>query len=388
MNHPFYIYGTVLQDADELPSKPFSFVVDEYRQITTPSFLVWLRRDTDGEAVLCKIRKTTRPADIGMSIHVYDAIKIKLFAHVIINSILPDLWKYGWTSRGIVSEKLLSRSLAPVPEEKSDLIKNAILQGNVGQIDESYFRFQFNDWPSEVLLQANDAIHVGLRIFGMKIPIHEPLREEQILDFDFETIFPQENQKALSPDGKRFFDHGGKRLYLHKVHGTPLEECLGVDLIYNFLDEQRLVFVQYKCHSDGRKYYPSSDSNHDPEIQRMGMIPGLSACYNLTNDVVSELRLCRCPVFVKLCRRGLSESHMVPVGVYFTLCGWKALVGSKKGISVKDEPHINNQQFQDLVKNGLIGSTPDQSREIERHLINEADDQRLKLIFEESAISI
>jgi hypothetical protein len=384
MNHTIYIYGTVLQDRDTLPTEPFSFVVDEYRQIDTPSFLIWLLRDTDGEALLCKIRRTTRPADIGMTIHVYDVVSIKLFAHGLINSTFPDLWKYGWTSRGLVSEQLLSRSLAPVPEDKGDLVKNAILRGNQGNVDESYFQFESNEWPSEVLVQANDALHAGLRIFGLKIPIHGPLREEQILDFDFESLFPKEDQKGTTPDGKRFFDHDGKRLYLHKVHRTPIEECLGVDLIYNFLMERRLVFIQYKCHGDDRKYYPSSDGSHDVELQRMEMIPGLPDCYNLSNDTVSEIRLCRCPVFVKLCKRELSESHMIPVGVYFSLCTWKSLLKNHRGLSVKDEPHVNNQQFQELVKNGLIGSTPSQSREIERHLVREADDHRLKLVFEET----
>lgn len=384
MNYTFYVYGTTNEDRETLPARPFSFVVEEYRQIIAPSFLIWLLRDTDGEALLCKIRKTTRPADIGMTIHVYDVVSIKLVAHGLINSIFPDAWKYGWTSRGLVDQHLLSRTISPVPDDKSELVKNAILRSNQGHINDDYFQFNSNDWSSEVLVQANDAVHAALRIFGLKIPIHGPLREEQILDFDFETLFPKEEHKGTSPDGRRFFDHAGKRLYLHKVHRTPIEECLGVDLIYNFLKERRLVFVQYKCHGEDRKYYPSSDTSHDSELHRMAAIPGLSNCYNLSNTGISAQRLCRCPVFIKLCKRELSESHMIPIGVYFSLCTWRSLLNDCKGLSVKDEPHMNNQQFQEFVKNGLIGSTAEQSVEIERHLIAESNDNRLKLIFEET----
>ena len=114
----------------------------------------------------------------------------------------------------------------------------------------------------------------------------------------------------------------------------------------------------------------------------MTSIPGLGGCYNVGCGE-GEFRLCRCPVFIKLCKREVCQTHLTPIGVYYPVCAWRLLVQRHTGLSVADRPHLNNQQFQELVREGLIGSTPGQSSEIEAHLITTSGDGRLKLVFEE-----
>ncbi|MBD3671997.1 MAG: hypothetical protein HUJ26_00600 [Planctomycetaceae bacterium] len=382
MEYPFYIYGTFKEDRETLPADSFSFVVDGYRSLEYPGFLIWLLRDTDGEALLCKIRKVTRPADIGMKIHVFDVRTIRISAHGLLNTIYPekDLWESG---RDQAAEMMLFRDLFTVPGEKCETVKNAILRSNQDTLDESYFDFVDPIQSSEIAVAFNDAMQAGFRIFG-HVPILDPLREHQILDFDIGTLFSDMEKLGTLPDGRHFFSHAGRRVYLHKVDRTKIERFLGVDLIYNFLDEKRLVFVQYKCQKAGGKYYVSGDDSHDEEVTRMHAIPGSLDCFNYSESAISDFRLCRCPIFIKLCKREIPDSHDIPVGVYYPLCIWCGLVQFRTGMSVSDQPHLNNHQFQKFVRNGLIGSTASQSLEIEKHLINEADDDRLKLIFEET----
>ena len=80
------------------------------------------------------------------------------------------------------------------------------------------------------------------------------------------------------------------------------------------------------------------------------------------------------------------QSSQHPVGVYYPLCVWKWHMKREKGMSVRNEPHLNRLQFQELVKTGLIGSTAQQTLEIDRHLVQQANDKRLKVIFEEQKV--
>jgi hypothetical protein len=367
----FYLYGTHSEGSETLPDKSFSFVVNDYRNLTAPSFLLWLYRDTQGKALLSKIQRTTRPATLGMRVDVYDARQIRIIPYALLESIFADSQKVvglAMSGREQVDDVLLTREIVAVPDEKSEMVKNAIIKSNPTTIDESYFEPNARSGVTELDVEFKDAMHTAFGIFGISPPEMPPLSEQQILDFDIATLFADAIPIAISPDGRRCFEHSGRRLCLHKVDRTPFEHCLGVDLIYNYLEERRLVFIQYKCQRAKGKYYRSQDSSHDSEVQRMQAMPGLGECVNLTVKHIQEMRLCRCPVFIKLCRRDISQTHSIPVGVYFPLCVWKSLITQQPGISVGDEPHFNNPQFQDLVTSGLIGTTEDQAGAIQTHL--------------------
>lgn len=390
MEHQFYLYGTYGEGSDTLEKSDFSFNVDSNSQLQVPSFLIWLFRDTESKALLCKIRRTKRSADIGMTVYVCDAVPIRISVSALLNTLDPNfVEEMGMTTKTFLNDMVLRREIHCSLHDHTEFVKNVIIKNNVGVINPSYFSLDsLEKKPSttEIVVEATDAIHTGLRIFQASLPIPH-LVEHQILDFDIATIFGGAQEKLMTADGKHFFDYQGRRLYLHKVDRTLIERCLGVDLIYNYLDQRRLVFVQYKCQKAKGNYYPATDSSHDSEIERMASIPGLAGCPNLIDEEPDGIRLCRCPVFIKLCKREIAHSNAVPVGVYFPLCVWKRLVKQQKSICVNDDLHINNQNFQELVKTGLIGSTPLQSKEIENHLVTKANDGRLKLIFEEESLS-
>jgi hypothetical protein len=182
-----------------------------------------------------------------------------------------------------------------------------------------------------------------------------------------------------------FFTHNNKELYIHKVHRTPIEKCLGVDLIYNFLNEQRLLFIQYKCLTNEKKFYKSSDRHFPDELKRMKEIPGVNDCKNFQANKREDLRICGCPVFIKLCAREIKGRRKTPYSFYYPICIWDYIysIDKNKFITLEDEPKITNEHFNDLAKSGLLGSLPNQSKIISDHLIDGSKDERLKLIFEE-----
>jgi hypothetical protein len=267
--------------------------------------------------------------------------------------------------------------------ERSDEIYQALLRTNL--VTESYFKFDLLEGNhSDLIPQTIDAVNSGLSIFGVDTTDIPPLTEEQILDFDFNNFFSESLGQTL--DGKLFFRHNNKILYMQKVHRTPIERCLGVDLIYNFIDEQRLVFIQYKCLTNEKKFYKSSDSHFPDELLRMKSIPGISECKNFNVDKRENLRLCGCPVYIKLNAREIKGRRKIPYGFYYPICIWDSLYSrqNKKYITLDDQPRITNEQFVELVKAGLLGSLPNQSKVIDSYLIKKSNDSRLKLIFEES----
>ena len=213
------------------------------------------------------------------------------------------------------------------------------------------------------------------------------MTEEQILDFDLDNIFPE--PLGQTPDGKRIFIDNGKLLYIQKVHRTAIEKCLGVDLIYNFIDEHRLLFIQYKCLTDENKFYKSSDKHFPEELKRMKSIPGISDCNNFTVKRKENLRLCGCPVFIKLSAREIKGRRKTPYSFYYPICIWDFIYSSKykKYITLDDQPRISNEHFIDLVKAGLLGSLPNQSKDINYYLIENSKDDRLKLIFGECKVN-
>ena len=379
----FYLYRIPKEIGDTPPHDEFSFTVGMRCKLQIPSFLICLSPRADGRALLCKIRRTKKPADFGMAIYVYEVVTVHLIDHALMKTIDPDSIKDG---RELASEIQSSQHPVGVTDKLSEVIKNIIIQSNRGTIDRSYFGFDKRPLESELIVEATDALNTGLQIFGFPRRNVSNLQEQQILDFDIAKMLPDSMRGEVTADGKHIFEYGGRRLCLHKVDRTWIERCLGVDLIYNYLDEKRLVFVQYKCQKVDGKYYPRSDASYDSEIKRMEAMPGMETCPNLSDADENCIRLCRCPVFIKLCKRQIAETQSVPVGVYYPLCVWKWHMKREKGMSVRNEPHLNRLQFQELVKTGLIGSTAQQTLEIDRHLVQQANDKRLKVIFEEQKV--
>lgn len=258
------------------------------------------------------------------------------------------------------------------------------LEEKNGNLDK-YFKEkkqQFHKINLETGIQAIDAFATAFDIFGLAQRDYTNLTEEQIMDWEIDRMSPFLDS---TPDGKHFIEFHNKRLYIQKVHNTPIEKCLGVDLIYNFLDEQRVIFIQYKCFNyEDKKYYKSKDSNFEQELKRMVDFDFIKSCQNFTSNDVKSLRICDCPFFIKLCSRNIPRNREEPYGFYYAVCIWDHLNSQGKAyISYDDEPKISNKLFKDLVNSGLIGTIKEESKLVNEKLIKEFNNERLTLIFTE-----
>lgn len=385
----FYFFTTdfpkdpysIEEEFDLSEKAKFTFGLRGDVDVTKLSFLL-MRHGDDHSAYIGKIYDKRRVTTFDNSFSVREVIKLHG----------PDLERLIVDTQGTRRAKSILASRYPVRLQNAEQVKIAILENNHGMIGNNYFDFDrlVGGRYSDVIPQFTDAFGMSLSIFGLDPRDIPPLREEQILDFEIEGMFP--NQLGRTPDGKRYFEHAGKRLYIQKVHNTTIERCLGVDVIYNFVDEERAVFIQYKCFNDGKKqdgkkYYRSKDHHFPKELERMRSIPGVRSCHNFGADNRSDLRICGCPVFVKLCSREIKGKRVMPYGFYYPICIWDHIYSTPKNNSITfdDKPRITNDQFKELVESGLLGSVPQQTRAISTHLVNESGDERLKLIFTESS---
>jgi hypothetical protein len=154
------------------------------------------------------------------------------------------------------------------------------------------------------------------------------------------------------------------------------------------MDEKRVIFIQYKCVSENNKFYKKRDRHFAKQMEKMRSIPNINKCDNFEAKSRMDLRICNCPVFVKLCSRYILDGKISPYGVYFPICIWDRIYSeSAHFITLDDRPRISDDQFKALAKEQLIGSTQEQSEEINRYLILQTKDQRLKLIFSEKVVA-
>jgi hypothetical protein len=371
VDYPFYLYQSFKHAEAFLDSFPtFEFSSPENFQMVTPCFILIMFIVDDYRLALCKGRRV-RAATLGTLVTVDECCLVDIN----VKAICKDAF-------GVDSVLLDPYVAIHCQDGRQLMIRNAILNNNK-HVDSSYFSFPPKEMPAEIIRQANDAIHTALRLYGLPENIPN-LMEPQILDFDWRNLFPASERIQETLDGRVFYEHAGRILYLHKVHATPVERALGVDLVYNYVEERRLVLIQYKCHKgDDDKWYDSSDSNHGAELRKMLELPGIASCPNLSVGSV-DLRICRCPAFFKLCERKIRQGASIPDASYYPVCIWKRLVDLSGGrISRTMPPHMNNEQFQGLVRGGLIGSVPSHSLEIEDRLLQRTGDNRFRLFFHE-----
>lgn len=205
------------------------------------------------------------------------------------------------------------------------------------------------------------------------------LREDQMLAHDLHSLPGYEAVKNL-PHPAVVFQNRDSVLTVLLANRLPLEEQLGVDLIYFNESFQSFVMVQYKAMErstgvGGEWLFRLPDAQFASEIARMDSV--LDGMAVLTGAAGADsYRLCENPFFLKLCPRIVFEPDnigLVP-GMYLPLDYWKLLaiddktLGPKGGRAVGYENarrHFNNTSFVSLVAGGWLGTTQSQSAVLE-----------------------
>lgn len=214
-----------------------------------------------------------------------------------------------------------------------------------------------------------NAIHLAMEAFGLgktAIPLETIIREGAISMLDdlghtyYEdniiakdaTSIPGFSRIENYITGRSVFIKGRERLEVYTANRLPLEELLGVDLIYLNEVAGNIVMIQYKMLEEiedpaGEKndWIFRLDSQTREEISRM-KIPA-------TGIKPDDYRLNRSPFFFKFInRRGKSESSY-----YISLDHFNQLISSSKSIGPRGGIRLSYQALGGnyLRSDGMIG---------------------------------
>ena len=189
---------------------------------------------------------------------------------------------------------------------------------------------------------------------------------------------------------------GRDKLTVIECNRQPLEESLGVDLIYYNHHYDSFVLVQYKRLSmrggSQPEYRPSNDGSHDGEISRME-----NAQHHFgtpdprSGTTVDAYRLSPDAFYIKLCKSDLRptlDTGLVS-GMYFPLKLWKSYLDSEytrgeRGATVftwnRCPKYLSNTGFTDLLRDGWIGTSGAQSELLQQIIESVLENGRMAIV--------
>jgi hypothetical protein len=157
----------------------------------------------------------------------------------------------------------------------------------------------------------------------------------------------------------------------------PLEQTLGVDLIYFSHHFDSFVLVQYKRMTEGKigpVYRPHQDKSHAQELDRMIRADKiLEALLTSGNSGTDAFRLSGGAFYVKLCESkakaaidaGMVSGMYVPLGLWRRLLKSSSVHGPHGGIRITWDNctrQLSNSEFTNLLRHGWIGSAAGRSK--------------------------
>lgn len=205
------------------------------------------------------------------------------------------------------------------------------------------------------------------------------VREDPQISHD-QTTFPGMEVARRDQVGSLVLRHGSEYLTILNCNRQPLEETLGVDLIYYNHQFDSFVLVQYKRmrrNENGEaRYRPHSDPSHSKELKRMIEADRqLRAIPVSGKSGVAAYRLSSGPFYVKLCEPVLKsalDGGMVS-GMYVPLGLWRRLLKSDQIRTSRGAVRItwdncgrrfSNSEFTNLLRHGWIGSSAGRSKHL------------------------
>lgn len=172
----------------------------------------------------------------------------------------------------------------------------------------------------------------------------------------------------------------GQQLTILNCNRQPLEHTLGVDLVYYSHSFRSFVLVQYKrlvAEAGGKAVYrPDSDRNYAVELEKMNKaIEDLGRLPSTINSV-NDYRLGSDAFFFKFCEArqkssldaGMVSGMYIPLGIWNQFAGSDQSRGPRGGLRIDWDNHprsFNNSRFCQLLKEGWIGSSAEQTERLD-----------------------
>ncbi|MGA2858945.1 MAG: hypothetical protein ABSE40_18910 [Candidatus Sulfotelmatobacter sp.] len=206
------------------------------------------------------------------------------------------------------------------------------------------------------------------------------VREDPQISHDQITFPGMEVAQASAVGSVLLLRGDGDYLTILNCNRQPLEQTLGVDLIYYNHRFDSFVLVQYKRMTEGEhgpEYRPQNNRNHQRELNRMIMTDRMLEARAKPRDRrTATYRLSRRPFFLKLCESkakvaldaGMVSGMYIPLELWRRLLKSPAVRGPRGGITVTcvNSRKLTNGQFTNLLRNGWIGSAAGESKELSR----------------------
>jgi hypothetical protein len=249
-----------------------------------------------------------------------------------------------------------------------------------------------------------DAVASALQVFGGSALFLLRLGEVSVREdpqiVNDQSVFPGMGVSRRDVIGSVVLTDGKQYLTILNCNRQPLEQTLGVDLIYYSHRFDSFVLVQYKRMTEGKRsaeYRPANDPSHEKEIKRMIKTEEfLKKQPTNKNASTSGYRLSGRPFFVKLCEprakaaldAGMVSGMYVPLELWISLLRAPEAIGPKGGVVVTWDNcarRFNNGEFTNLLRNGWIGSATGESKALAKIVENVLSSGRM-LVFAETSV--
>ena len=229
-----------------------------------------------------------------------------------------------------------------------------------------------NTWAQE------DAIHLAMATFGIQnqIPNEVTLKngetsglgmvgthlyEDNVVSGDASQL-PGFDAIESDVTGRTVFERGAERLTIYTANRLPLEEMLGVDLIYINETKGNIVMVQYKMLEEERRRNGGSDWLFRPNKQSQDEVARMQL--PASHGAMTDYRLNSNPFFFKFVQRKLigstPKSFLVSLDHLKQIIGSPGARGPRGGVRISydtlDGAYLRKSDMINLICSGYIGT--------------------------------
>ncbi len=215
------------------------------------------------------------------------------------------------------------------------------------------FGIRGNAIPDQVVLKRG--VSSGLALLGAR------LYEDNVVHSDASRL-PGFDAISADVTGRAVFQKRDERLVIYTANKLPLEQMLGVDLIYINETRGNIVMLQYKMleedkqDSDSRDWLFRPDQQLRDEIARM-RLPDFDGS-------LSDYRLSRNPFFFKFVKRKIVDdtlqSFLVSLDHLNQILAAPEAKGPKGGVRLSyealDGTYLREADILGLIRSGYIGT--------------------------------
>lgn len=259
------------------------------------------------------------------------------------------------------------------------------------------------------LAEERDATHLALRIAGIDVDPDDwwndtastylssltyPPRESALLGHDATRFGDFELSGGTRPDWQEFTD-GQVSLRVANVDKTPLEETLGVDLIYRHIDADTFVLVQYKrMVKTSKGWIYQVDGQFLEELERMSRVDAGDKPKSVAGPDTWRLNSGAC--WFKLVappdRFDLTSRKLLP-GLYLALEYAEELLADDCTLGPRGgrrfrwddiDRYVTSGMFTQLVREGWIGSRGLKTKALQKLIDSSLAQDRAVVLAEET----